>query len=147
MQIHEQLSVGKAVRQLVGQMHRQSSLAHPGHAGDGRDDHRSPFGSVTCHDATKPSQLRLPPGEIGDVAGKLMKSREGSPPDRGRAVEAILAVELQECQLMDGDEAPPSHTQLRLVGFDDIEGGEAMSTLVLDQVAVGAVEPPRQAPE
>ena len=64
-----------------------------------------------------------------------------------RPTRQVLIVELHASLLVQDDEGPPSGAQLPFVGLDYIERGEAMAALVLDEIAMSAVEPLRQGPE
>ena len=65
----------------------------------------------------------------------------------GPPVRSVSAIDLQSSLLVEGYQGPGRHAQLRLVRLDDLDGGQPVAPLVLDQGAVRTVQPPREASE
>jgi hypothetical protein len=72
---------------------------------------------------------------------------EHRPEDIGLAVCSVLTVALQPGPLVKSHQCARGNPQLALVGFGDVERYEPVAPLVLDQRAVGAIEPSRQGSE
>jgi hypothetical protein len=65
----------------------------------------------------------------------------------GQAAQRVLIVELKVSLLVENGKGSHSEPQLPFVGLNCIEGGEAVAAFVLDERAVGPVQPPRQRPQ
>jgi len=145
VQVHVELGIGKIGCQLVGQMDRKGGLAHAGGAGDHQDHDRS--GASLGDQSTELAQFSRPSREMGDVGWELMWRRESGPEHVGLPARSVRAVDLQSSPLVQGDEGPGRDAKLRLVGLDDVDGGQPVAPLVLDQGAVRPVQPPCESPE
>jgi hypothetical protein len=64
-----------------------------------------------------------------------------------RSAGQVLTVELEAGLLVHDDKGAPNDAQFLFVGMNYVEGGKAVAALVLDQIAMRPVQPPRQGPE
>jgi hypothetical protein len=75
MERQEDLAGREPGREGMCGMHRESGLADPGHAADRVDAH---YAAGSGRGLQQLAQLRLPPGEAGDIAGQRPR-RSGRP--------------------------------------------------------------------
>ncbi len=145
VQVHVELGIGKIGCQLMGQMDRKGGLAHARGAGDHQDHDRS--GPSLGDHGTELAQFPGPSREMGNVGRELVRCLQPGLEHVGLPARSVRAVDLVSSRFVQGYEGPGRDAQLSLVGLDDVDGGQPVTPLVLDEGAVRTVQPPREASE